>query len=138
METVGIGEVARQTGLSQSAIRYYEAEGLLSTPRGSGRWRVFQADAVDRLRVIRMARELGFSLKDIRTLLDGFSPDTPPSTRWQHLARRKLPEVEAQLRRSTAIKQLLEKGLRCNCVSMRDCVLYGCDPPVSIARRKAE
>ena len=136
METLAIGEVARQAGVSQSAIRYYEAEGLLPAPPRSSGWRTFDPGVIDRLRVIRLARELGFSLTDIRTLLNGFSTDTPPSERWQHLARRKLPEIDAIQQRATAMKRLLEKGLRCDCVSVHDCVLYDCNPPVSIGRRR--
>ena len=136
MKMLAIGEVARQTGLRQSAIRYYESEGLLPVaPRASG-WRTFDPDVVDRLRAIQLARELGFSLAEIRTLLTGFSPDTPPSERWQHLARRKLPEIDVLVQRATAMKRLLEKGLRCDCVSVHDCVLYDCKPPVTLGRRK--
>jgi MerR family redox-sensitive transcriptional activator SoxR len=136
VKAMQIGDVARETGLSQSAIRYYEAEGLLSAPKGKSGWRVFQSDVVDRLRVIRMARDMSFSLDEIRTLLDGFSAETPPSARWQHLARRKLPEVEEMLSRAAAIKGLLEKGLRCDCVSVKDCLTYNCDPPALISRRE--
>jgi MerR family transcriptional regulator, redox-sensitive transcriptional activator SoxR len=135
METMPIGEVARQAGLKASAIRYYEAEGLLDSPGRNSGWRAFHPDVVDRLRVIRMARDLGFALNDIRTLLNGFSPDTPPSERWQQLARRKLPEVDALIQRATGMKRLLEKGLRCDCVSVQDCILHDCNPPVSIGRR---
>jgi MerR family transcriptional regulator, redox-sensitive transcriptional activator SoxR len=137
MESMAIGEVARLTGMAQSAIRYYEAQGLLSNPgRSGGGWRAFEPGVVDKLKVIRMARDLGFSLDDIRTLLNGFSPDTPPSERWQHLAQRKLPEVDALIQRASAMKRLLEKGLRCDCLSIQDCILYDCSPPVSIRRRR--
>ena len=134
--TLAIGEVARQTGVAASAIRYYEAEGLLSSPGRASGWRAFTPEVVDRLRVIKLARELGFSLDDIRALLNGFSPDTAPSERWQRLARRKLPEVDALIQRATAMKRLLEKGLRCDCISVQDCIMYDCNPPVSIGRRR--
>jgi MerR family transcriptional regulator, redox-sensitive transcriptional activator SoxR len=137
MEPMGIGQVARLSGIAQSAIRYYEAEGLLPDPeRSSGGWRTFTPDVVDILKVIRISRELGFTLDDIRTLLSGFSPETPPSARWQQLAQRKLPEVNSLIQRATTIKRLLEKGLRCDCVSIHDCILYDCNPPLSIGRRK--
>jgi MerR family redox-sensitive transcriptional activator SoxR len=136
METLGIGELSRQTGLSQSAIRYYEAEGLLPAPRRASGWRNYSPDAVDRVRVIQMARALGFSLAEVRTLLLGFSPDTPPSARWQQLAQRKVPEVDALIQRATTMKRLLEKGLRCDCVTVQDCILYDCSPPVAIGGRK--
>ena len=138
MESMLIGEVARQSGMAQSAIRYYEDAGLLGRPeRKSSGWRSFSPEVVDRLRVIRMARDLGFSLEEIKTLLNGFSADTPPSKRWQQLAQRKLPEVNALLQRATAIKRLLEKGLRCDCVTVSDCILYDCNPPVQLGARRA-
>ena len=135
MEALGIGEVARRTGMSQSAIRYYESAGLLSDQaRSGGGWREFQPEVVDQLKVIRLARDLGFSLEDIRTLLKGFSAETPPSARWGQLAQRKLPEVDRVIQRATAMKRLLEKGLRCDCVSIEDCIRYDCNPPVSLRR----
>ena len=130
-----IGEVATRTGLSHSAIRYYENEGLIATPERRGGKRSFPPEVVDAVRVIRLARELGFSLEDIRTLLNGFSSETAPPVRWQHLARRKLPEVNELIQRATAMKRLLEKGLRCDCVSVQDCILYDCNPPVQLTRR---
>jgi MerR family redox-sensitive transcriptional activator SoxR len=136
VDTISIGEVARRSGLKQSAIRYYEAEGLLDHPGRAGGWRAFAPETVDRLHVIRIARELGFSLAEIRDLMNGFSHDAPPSVRWQQLARKKLPEVDALLQRASAMKRLLEKGLRCDCISVQDCILYDCNPPVTIGRRK--
>ena len=132
MDTLAIGELSRRTGVAQSAIRYYEAEGLLSNPDRRGGKRVFSARVVDEVMVIRMARELGFSLDDIRTLLNGFSPDTPPPARWRQLAEHKLPEVEATIQKAQAMKRLLTKGLRCDCVRMSDCIVHDCSPPVQI------
>ena len=135
MQPIAIGEVARLTGVPPSAIRYYEAEGLLRPPGRKSGWRSFEPDDLDRLRVIRMARDLGFSVDDIRTLLNGFSAETPPSERWQEFAQRKLPEVDTLIQRATAMKRLLEKGLRCDCVTVQDCILYDCNPPVALRRR---
>jgi MerR family transcriptional regulator, redox-sensitive transcriptional activator SoxR len=137
MSTMTIGEVALRSGLSQSAIRYYESEGLIAAPNRRGGKRTFTPDVVDSVRVIRLARELGFSVEDIRTLLQGFSSETAPPVRWQHLARRKLPEVNELIQRATAMKRLLEKGLRCDCVTVQDCILYDCNPPVHLTRRPA-
>jgi len=132
MSTMTIGELATRTGLSQSAIRYYESEGLIAAPDRKGGKRSFKPEVADSVRVIRLARELGFSLEDIRTLLNGFSTDAAPPVRWQHLARQKLPEVNDLIQRATAMKRLLEKGLRCDCVTVQDCILYDCNPPVRL------
>lgn len=133
--SMGIGEVARATGLAPSAIRFYESEGLLPAASRSGGKRTFTKEMVDSLTVIRMARDLGFTVGDIRLLVSGFSTDTPPNVRWRELAQKKLFEVNAVLQRATAMKRLLEKGLRCDCVSVHDCLAYDCNPPVTLGRR---
>jgi MerR family transcriptional regulator, redox-sensitive transcriptional activator SoxR len=132
VDGLSMGEVERRTGLRASAVRYYESMGLLSPPaRVAGRRR-FDSGVVDRLRVISMAAGLGFSLDEIRTLLDGFREGTPPPERWRALAREKLPAVDEQIRRATALKRLLEFGLACRCVRVEDCFLNDCAGTVAI------
>ena len=128
MDTLGlnIGEVARRADLHTSAIRYYESVGLLPPPRRASGWRRYDSAVLDHLQVIRAARELGFTLDEIRTLLHGFPTNTPPPARWRALARRKLPEVEATIKRATAMQRLLQAGLRCECVRIEDCFLDDC------------
>jgi MerR family transcriptional regulator, redox-sensitive transcriptional activator SoxR len=125
METIGIGELARLTGVRASAIRYYESLGLLTVSR-RGSWRRYSANAVEHLEVIRMARDIGFGIDEIRTLLNGFSSDTPPPERWRQLAQQKLPQIEALIRHASAMKRLLEVGLTCHCVRVEDCFLDDC------------
>lgn len=121
MEALNIGQVAQRVGLRASAIRYYENIGLLPIPERIGGWRRYDTTTVERLRVIRAARDMGFALEEIRLLLDGCSASEPPSERWQQLAEEKLPEVENMIARATALKQLLETGLRCECVRIEEC-----------------
>ena len=72
-----IGDVAARTGVPATTIRYYEKEGLLPAPeRVSGR-RVFDTEIIIALAVIELAKQAGFSLEEIKTLLYGFSDDTP-------------------------------------------------------------
>jgi MerR family copper efflux transcriptional regulator len=68
--TLSIGAVARQAGVAIDTIRYYEREGLLPEParRASG-YRAYDQDAIRRLRFIRRAKDLGFTLEEIRELL---------------------------------------------------------------------
>jgi DNA-binding transcriptional MerR regulator len=69
-ESWHIGRVAKETGLSVHAIRFYEREGLLRAPvRSEGRFRVFGQESVRELKFVRKAQELGFSLTEIRELL---------------------------------------------------------------------
>lgn len=71
--------------------------------------------------MISAAKEIGFSLDEIKVLLDGLSHDSPPTERWQAIAEEKLPEVENLIRRAQSMKRILEMGLNCECMSIEDC-----------------
>src|SRR5258708_12956764 len=103
MPDLSISEVARQVGLKASAIRYYERIGLLPrAPRISGQRR-YDTAALYRLAIIQRARQLGFTLTEIRHLFFGFRNITRASERWRTLSQRKLPSFKDLL---DAIKQL--------------------------------
>ena len=120
-----IGEVARRARVRPSKLRYYERIGMLPSPeRTNGRRRYdgeVLREVLDRLAIIRIAQQAGFTISEVQTLLDGFSEDTPPSERWRVLAREKLPEIEAQIRRAQGMRRLLEQGLECECLRIEDC-----------------
>jgi MerR family redox-sensitive transcriptional activator SoxR len=120
---MAIGEVARRAGINASAIRYYENVGLLAKPgRVNGRRR-YEPGVLELLAEVRVAQHAGFTISETRTLMHGFSAETPPSERWRRLAAEKLPQLEAQIERTFAMKRLLERGLRCHCLSLEDCAL---------------
>jgi MerR family redox-sensitive transcriptional activator SoxR len=131
MDALSIGEVSNRVGLAPSAIRFYESEGLLAAPRRPSGRRAFDPGAVARLQVIRTARELGFSLEEIKQLLLDFPPDTPPPERWRALARDKLPEIDAQIQRGLALRRMLHAGMRCRCVRIEDCFIDDCSKPAA-------
>ncbi|MHC4428465.1 MAG: MerR family transcriptional regulator [Planctomycetota bacterium] len=71
MAVLTIGQLARQAGVGVETIRFYERSGLIAEPpRGNSGYRHYSPDAVLRIRFIRHAKELGFSLKEIAELLD--------------------------------------------------------------------
>ena len=133
MGSMNIGEVARWAGVRPSTLRYYEGVGLLPSPeRTNGRRRYdgeVLREVLDRLTIVRVAQQAGFTISEIRTLLDGFSEDTPPSERWRVLAREKLTEVDALIERALGMKDLLERGLRCECLRLEECSLVGDERP---------
>jgi len=123
MKSLSIGQVAKKTGIRTSALRYYEEAGILPAPgRANGR-RVYDADVVRRVDVLRFAQQAGFTLGEIRTLFHGFGAETPLSARWQSLARAKLQELDVMARRIRKMKRALELGLKCGCVRVEDCSL---------------
>ena len=70
MKALTIGKVANRAGIGVETVRFYEREGLIEDPRRSDSgYRNYPEDTVSRLRFIKKAKELGFSLKEIRDLL---------------------------------------------------------------------
>jgi len=122
MVTLNIGELAKNVGLNTSAIRYYESIGLLPKPPRQSGWRKYDPSILDRLKVIHAARAFGFTLEEIQLLLDGFPKTAEPSTRWQKLAKKKLPELSELIERATALKFLIEAGLDCDCEDIALCI----------------
>jgi MerR family redox-sensitive transcriptional activator SoxR len=132
-----ISEVARQAGIRASAIRYYESVGLLPQPRRVSGQRRYDADVLRRLAFIQAAQAVGFSLNDMQMLFQELDGDVPLSERWQGLAKRKLAEVDTLIQRAQTMRKTLERGLRCRCADLEqciDCVLQICckdrDAPV--------
>lgn len=121
MEMLGIGEIARQAGIATSTIRYYERIGLLpASKRVSGKRR-YEVAILEKLSVIRLAQNAGYTIAEIHTLLHEFPADTTPSERWQALASQKLIELETRMKDLLAMKALLEHTLQCSCPSLDDC-----------------
>jgi MerR family redox-sensitive transcriptional activator SoxR len=116
-----IGEVARQTQLQPSAIRYYESVGLLPAPRRENGRRRYDAKVFDQLNIIRVAQLAGLTISEIHTLLTDFPEHTPASERWEVLASKKLVEVNELIRNAMAMKALLERMLGCECVALDAC-----------------
>lgn len=122
MEELTIGEVAKRAGIRASAIRYYESVEVLPAPQRTNGRRHYDSHVLERLAVIQIAQQAGFSVAEIRTLFNGFTPGTPASARWEALAQQKLVEVDALIRRAQAMKRLLEEGLlRCRCLTLDEC-----------------
>jgi MerR family redox-sensitive transcriptional activator SoxR len=121
MSSMSIGQVAQICGLAPSAIRYYEKAGLLPKPIRVSRQRRYGAEVIGQLRLLQVAREAGFTIAEARTFVAGFSATTPPSIRWRTLGKRKLAQIEAQMRQLQRMKVLLESSFRCQCLSIEDC-----------------
>lgn len=120
---LSIGEVAAQAGLRPSALRYYESIGLLPAPKRVNSRRCYEASILQRLAILRLAQQAGFTISEIDELLYGFATDAPPAERWQVMANKKLVELDAIISRAQQIKALLEHGLRCNCLTLDECVV---------------
>lgn len=121
MQGLSIGEVAQQTGLQPSAIRYYEQMGLIPKPQRHNTRRRYDSSVLQWIDLINLARKAGFSIAEVQTLIHGFSEDTPPSTRWRTMATTKLTQVAQQIQDLQHMQALLNHGLQCQCLRLEDC-----------------
>lgn len=87
-ERLGISEIASRSGVPTTALRYYESIGLLAPPSRISNRRQYDASVLDRLVVITTACGAGFSLAEVRELLDGMTAGGALGESWRALASR--------------------------------------------------
>ncbi|ORE85965.1 MerR family transcriptional regulator [Oceanococcus atlanticus] len=104
-----ISQVARQSGLPASTLRYYEDKGLIRSLGRHGLRRVFGPQILDQLALISLGRAAGFSLDEIRQM---FTPKGQPQIDRQQL-RNKADELDRQIRRLTAMRDGLVHAAAC-------------------------
>lgn len=122
MAELWISEVARQIGLKASAIRYYEQIGILPPAQRSGGQRRYDAAVLYRLAVIQRARQMGFTLDEIRRLFFGFRKAVPASDRWRKLSQKKLGELQVLAAEIREMQRLLESMMDCcTCGTLDQC-----------------
>jgi DNA-binding transcriptional MerR regulator len=129
-ETAGlmIGELAKLTGVTAETIRYYEKERVIPRPKraGSGKYRRYERADADRLRFVRHARDLGFSLDDVRELLTLAESDPKkPCENVDQIARSHMAAVDAKIAQLTALRRELGR-LTADCdpsAGVGDCAL---------------
>ena len=102
-----IGEIAKQTGLSASRIRFYETQGLLSASRRANGYRTYDADTLVTLNIITCAQDAGFTLDEIRRLLPG-DPAGAHDGGLVGALRAKLADIRAMEKRLARTRRRLE------------------------------
>ena len=124
-DLIPIGEMAKRTGLSVSAIRFYEDKGLVEPVRTGGNQRRFLRSDIRRVSFIRIAQQLGLSLSDIEAEFAKLPHGrTPTAKDWESISRsirRVLDEQIAQLERT---RDRLDGCIGCGCLSLKKCAIY--------------
>ncbi|MCY6382487.1 redox-sensitive transcriptional activator SoxR [Hoeflea prorocentri] len=124
-DRLSIGELARRTGLAVSAIRYYEAEGLLTAERNAGGQRRFLRSDIRRLSFILIAQQFGFTLEKIREQLQSLPLErTPTKADWTKISRSFRNELDTRIESLTRLRDNLDGCIGCGCLSLRKCALY--------------
>lgn len=107
-----IGELSQRTGSNIETIRYYERIGLLPQPSRRGKYRQYEAFDVARLSFIRRARELGFTLEEVRTLIDLASGGPDTCARARDLALEHLVVVRAKMADLRRMERVLAETVK--------------------------
>jgi MerR family transcriptional regulator, redox-sensitive transcriptional activator SoxR len=122
-QKMSIGELAKESGLATSAIRYYETRGLLQSTRTEGGQRQYDRNAALALRQVRFAQSAGFTLSEIVDLLGPMNSGEPLFGQWRALAERKMSELDAVIEQAHEMKLKLHQALSCQCAEPDDCGL---------------
>jgi len=129
-----VSEVAARSGFAPSALRFYEAQGLLSASRTSGGQRRYERSVLRRLAFIRAARNVGLSLEEVRAELDRLPAGrTPTKADWARISRDWRQRLDEQIEALRALRSGLQSCIGCGCLSLRQCAVS--NPSDAIAER---
>ncbi len=124
-ELLTIGELAERAGVNTSALRFYEAQGLITSERTGGGQRRFHRDELRRVAFIRAAQNVGLSLEQIAASLATLPEGrTPTKADWARLARQWRPALDEQIALLERLRDTLTDCIGCGCLSLKACALY--------------
>lgn len=125
---LSIGEVSDRTGVAPSALRFYEAEGLITSERSDGNQRRYHPHMIRRISFIRVAQQVGLTLDEIREALDSLPNNRTLNERdWERLAKAWRPRLDAQIGMLERLRDRLDGCIGCGCLSLRHCRLINPD-----------
>jgi len=131
-----IGDFARRSGLAASALRFYEAQGLITGRRSAGGHRQYRRADLRRIAFVRAAQAVGLTLDEVRAALATL-PDgrTPTQGDWQRLSSTWQPLLDERIGALQRLRDQLSSCIGCGCLSLERCALY--NPGDMIATRGA-
>lgn len=122
---LSIGMLARRTGLAVSAIRYYEAQGLIRPWRNAGGQRRFERADLRRLSFVMIAQQFGFTLPQIKAELDRLpNGRTPTKADWTRISQTFRDRLDEKIATLIRLRDNLDSCIGCGCLSLDVCRLY--------------
>ncbi|WP_420606406.1 redox-sensitive transcriptional activator SoxR [Novosphingopyxis sp.] len=120
-----IGDLARRTGLSVSAIRFYEERGLVHPMRNAGNQRRFLRADIRRLGFVLIAQRLGLTIEEIAAELAKLPGDRAPTQKdWERSSKRIAAVLDERIAALEKLRADLTGCIGCGCLSLRKCALY--------------
>jgi len=123
-----IGELSARSGVSPSALRFYERQGLISSRRTDGNQRRFPGVTLRRLALVQAGKAAGIPLERIRAALDGLPQRKTPTKRdWERVSRGWRRELDDRIETLQAVRGRLTTCIGCGCLSLKTCALLNPD-----------
>jgi MerR family transcriptional regulator, redox-sensitive transcriptional activator SoxR len=123
-----ISEVSERSGVSASALRFYERHGLIAARRTDGNQRRFPSVTLRRVAVIKAGKAAGISLEEIRAALDTLPEGKSPTKRdWERLSSRWRAEIDERIELLQSLRNRLTTCIGCGCLSLKTCSLLNPD-----------
>jgi MerR family redox-sensitive transcriptional activator SoxR len=123
-----VGDVAARSGVSVSALHFYERKGLIRSHRTSGNQRRYDRDVLRRVSLIQFAQELGISLAEVGSSLSGLPAGRPPSRKdWERLSRTWAVDLDRRIASLQALRQKLAGCIGCGCLSIDRCAIFNAE-----------
>jgi MerR family transcriptional regulator, redox-sensitive transcriptional activator SoxR len=123
-----IGELSRRSGVSQSALRFYERQGLIAAERTDGNQRRYPSVTLRRVALVQAGKAAGIPLERIRQALETLPAGRPPTKRdWQRLSASWGRELDERIATLEAIRTRLTTCIGCGCLSLQRCRLLNPD-----------
>jgi MerR family redox-sensitive transcriptional activator SoxR len=119
-----VGEIAERSGVAVSAVRFYEAKGLIKSTRNAGNQRRFPRETLRRVAVIKVAQRLGVPLASISAALKSLPEGrTPTAADWNRLSASWRAELDDRIGKLQQLRDQLTGCIGCGCLSLKDCPL---------------
>jgi MerR family transcriptional regulator, redox-sensitive transcriptional activator SoxR len=131
-EELAIGGVVERSGVAASAIRFYEAQGLLASQRTNGNQRRYDRAVLRRIALIQAGKAAGIPLEQIRAALDTLPAGRTPTRRdWERFSRRWRKDLDERIETLQALRNRLTTCIGCGCLSIDRCELLNPDDEAS-------
>lgn len=125
---LSIGDLARRTGLSVSAIRFYEKKGLITPDRNDGNQRRYEGSDIRRLSFILIAQQIGLSIGQIKDVMAQLPEGrTPTKADWSKISRQFRKTLDERIAMMERMRDRLDGCIGCGCLSLKACSLYNPD-----------